>query len=110
MNTKANPTRLGKRSKRVLFQCLCLMLCLSGTTVSAFAAQATDPVAAVSNFSNLLFSIIRAVGIIIAGWGIVQVGLSMQTHDASQRSNGVLCVLGGIIIIFTKEIINVITG
>lgn len=110
MNTKANPTRLGKRSKRVLFQCLCLILCLSGTTVSAFATQATDPVAAVNNFSDFLFSFIRLAGILIAAWGVVQVGLSFQTHDATQRSQGILTAFGGIIIMFTKEIINMITG
>ncbi len=47
---------------------------------------------------------------ILLGWGIVQVGLSLQSHDPSQRSNGFLTLAGGIIITFTKEILALITG
>ena len=53
---------------------------------------------------------IKAIGIIILGWGIVQVGLSFQSHDPSQRSNGFLTLAGGIIITFAKEILTLITG
>ena len=65
---------------------------------------------AVNNFSDFIFGLIRAVGIIILGWGVVQVGLSIQSHDPSQRSNGILTLLGGIVITFTKEILSLITG
>lgn len=47
---------------------------------------------------------------ILLGWGIVQVGLSFQSHDPSQRSNGFLTLAGGIVITFAKEILNLITG
>ena len=40
----------------------------------------------------------------------VQVGLSFQSHDPSQRSNGFLTLAGGIVITFTKEILTLITG
>ena len=43
-------------------------------------------------------------------WGIVQVGLSFQSHDPSQRSNGFLTLAGGVIITFAKEILNLIVG
>ena len=46
----------------------------------------------------------------LLGWGIVQVGLSFQSHDPSQRSNGFLTLAGGIVITFTKEILTLITG
>ena len=52
---------------------------------------------------TLLFSIIKALGIIILGWGIVQVGMSFQSHDASQRTQGFLCLFGGLMIAFAKE-------
>lgn len=45
---------------------------------------------------------------IILGWGIVQLGMSIQSHDASQRSQGMLCVFGGLIIAFSKEILSAI--
>ena len=74
------------------------------------AATGGDPLAVVNNLSEFIFSLIRAIGLILLGWGIVQVGLSPQSHDPSQRSNGFLTLAGGIIITFTKEILNLITG
>ena len=47
---------------------------------------------------------------ILLGFGIVQVGLSLKTHDPSQRANGFMTVAGGIIITFAKEILDLITG
>ena len=47
---------------------------------------------------------------IILGFGVLQVGLSIQSHDASQRSQGFLCVFGGLVIYFAKDILDLITG
>lgn len=78
------------------------------TGVTAFAAG--DPITVVNNLSDFIFGLIRAVGLILLGWGIVQVGLSFQSHDPSQRSNGFLTLAGGVIITFAKEILNLIVG
>ena len=56
------------------------------------------------------FSLIRAIGLILLGFGIVQVGLSLKSHDPSQRANGFLTLAGGIIITFAKEILDLIMG
>lgn len=74
------------------------------------ALAAGDPLAVIDNLNNFIFSIIRAVGLILLGWGIVQVGLSLQSHDPSQRSQGFLTLAGGIIITFAKEILDLIIG
>lgn len=71
---------------------------------------ANDPIAVVNNLSNFIFSLIRAIGLILLGFGIVQVGLSLKSHDPSQRANGFMTLAGGVIITFTKEILNMITG
>ncbi len=78
------------------------MMCCT-TTVPAFAAGGSDPLTIVNNLSDFIFSIIKALGIIILGWGIVQVGMSFQSHDASQRTQGFLCLFGGLMIAFAKE-------
>ena len=57
-----------------------------------------------------MFGLIRAIGVILLGWGIVQVGMSLQSHDPSQRSNGFLTLAGGLIITFAKEILDLIIG
>ena len=85
-------------------------------TVILFTAQvsnvfaADDPLAVVNNLSNFIFGLIRAVGMIILGFGVVQVGMSLKSHDPSQRANGIMTLAGGIVITFAKEILNIITG
>ncbi|MMZ69329.1 hypothetical protein D3C87_2038750 [compost metagenome] len=64
----------------------------------------------VNNLSTFIFGLIRAIGMIILGFGIVQIGLSLKSHDPSQRANGFLTLAGGIIITFTKEILTLIAG
>ena len=70
------------------------------------ALAASDPLTIVNNLSDFIFSIIKALGVIILGWGIVQVGMSIQSHDASQRTQGFLCLFGGLLIAFAKEILT----
>lgn len=78
-------------------------------TVPAFAAGG-DPLTVISNLSDFIFGLIRAIGLILLGFGIVQVGLSLKSHDPSQRANGFLTLAGGVIITFAKEILTLITG
>ena len=87
-----------------------LALALCSTLVLPASATGGDPLTVVNNLSDFIFGMIRAVGMILLGWGIVQVGLSLQSHDPSQRSNGFLTLAGGIIITFAKEILTLITG
>ena len=106
--TELEDQMLGRRS-RLLFAvysgAVCVMTVGAGTV---FAAG--DPIAVVNNLSTFIFSLIRAIGLILLGFGIVQVGLSLKSHDPSQRANGFLTLAGGIIITFTKEILNLIVG
>ena len=97
--------RRGFRFYAAIVMAIALMTSLS---VTAFATN--DPIGVVNNLSDFIFCLIRAVGLILLGWGIVQVGLSFQSHDPSQRSNGFLTLAGGIVITFAKEILTLITG
>lgn len=74
------------------------------------AAYATGPVEVVNNLTNIMFDLTRAVGIIILLWGIIQVGMSVQSHDAGQRSQGFLVLAGGAVICFAREILGLIAG
>ena len=96
-----------KRMK-LFFTLFAVVVLVFSITTTAFAAD--DPLAVVNNFSEIIFGLIRAIGIILLAFGIVQVGLSLKSHDPSQRANGFLTLAGGIIITFTKEILNLITG
>jgi len=91
------------------YVCAVLVIALTmGFGVTALAAD--DPVAVVNNLSTFIFGLIRAIGLILLGFGIVQVGLSLKSHDPSQRANGFLTLAGGVVITFAKEILNLITG
>lgn len=97
------------KTKKVLFTVYAaLVLTVNVTALPIFAAN--DPVAVVNNFSDFMFGLIRAIGMILLGLGIVQVGLSLKSHDPSQRANGFMTVAGGIVITFAKEILNIIVG
>ena len=104
--------KLQRRAKRLYALCVCLTLALAATIAPAFAAGAgaSDPLDVVSNLSDFIFSLIRAVGLVLLGYGVLQVGLSLQSHDPSQRSNGMLTIAGGIVITFTREILTLITS
>ena len=97
-----------RKAKRIYAVLACTAMVMMATAVPALAAD--DPLAVVNNLSDFIFSLIRAVGLILLGFGILQVGLSLKSHDPSQRANGILTVAGGIVITFTKEILTLITG
>lgn len=98
------------RKRFKLYCCLVLVLTIiSMTALTAFAAN-NDPITVVNNLSTFIFGLIRAIGLILLGFGIVQVGLSLKSHDPSQRANGFLTLAGGIVITFAKEILTLITG
>lgn len=61
-------------------------------TVTAFAAEESggNALTAINNLSTFIFGLIRAVGLILTGFGVVQIGLSLKSHDPSQRANGSL--------------------
>ena len=99
--------KLNKR-KKILFILYTALVLTANLTMPVFAAN--DPVTVVNNFSDFMFGLIRAIGMILLGLGIVQVGLSLKSHDPSQRANGFMTVAGGIIITFAKEILNIIVG
>lgn len=100
----------GKVKKGFRFYCAVVMAVAFTFCCSMTAFAAGDPITVVNNLSDFIFGLIRAVGLILLGWGIVQVGLSFQSHDPSQRSNGFLTLAGGIVITFAKEILTLITG
>lgn len=100
--------KMSGSTKRVMavYAIMVLMMTMEATTVFA----ASDPLTVVNNLSDFIFGLIRAIGMILLGFGIVQVGLSLKSHDPSQRANGFLTLAGGIIITFAKEILTLITG
>ena len=111
MNKKTNKLPMpGKVKKHYYRYCTFVLIAALVGCFSLTAFAADNPLTVVSNLSTFIFGLIRAIGLILLGWGIVQVGLSLQSHDPSQRSNGFLTLAGGIVITFAKEILDLIVG
>lgn len=92
----------GRKQKKWMSLYMALVLTVTVGATTAFAAG--DPLSVINNLSTFIFSLIRAIGLILLGFGVVQVGLSLKSHDPSQRANGFLTLAGGVIITFAKEI------
>ena len=102
----SKPMKPSKVKRRYWTAAGAFILCLYCATPAMAAGG--DPLDIINNLSDFIFSIIKALGVIILGWGIVQVGMSIQSHDASQRTQGFLCLFGGLMIAFAKEILTAI--
>ena len=99
--------KMSKKMK-LFFTIFSVMVLVFSTTTVALATD--DPLTVINNLSEFIFGLIRAIGIILLAFGIVQVGLSLKSHDPSQRANGFLTLACGVIITFAREILNLITG
>ena len=111
MNHKINNvTNLEKdKKKTVLKRYLAISVAVAVVCVAVVPVlAASDAEKAIKNMSDIIFGIIRSIGVILAGWGLVQVGMSFQSHDPSQRSQGFLCLAGGLIIVFAKSLLQAI--
>ena len=98
--------KMSRTLRTVKYMLLVVFLILTALTNTVFAAG--DPLATIDNLSTFIFSAIKAIGLILLGFGIVQIGLSLKSHDASQRANGFLTFFGGVIIAFAKDILDMI--
>lgn len=101
--THTRPLPIGKKSRGVLAVYAAVVFTVCCLPLTAFAAG-NDPLAVINNLSDFIFGVIRAVGLILLGWGIVQIGLSFQSHDPSQRSNGFLTLAGGVVVTFAMDL------
>ena len=95
-----------RKVKRIYAILACTAMVMMVTAVPALAAD--DPLTVVNNLSEFIFSLIRAIGLILLGFGIVQIGLALKGHDASQRAQGFMTFFGGVVIYFAKDILDMI--
>lgn len=108
IKNKVNKQSALKLLKRSMIIILCVTALFVAQSSHVFATN--EPLTVINNLSNFIFGLIRAVGMIILAFGVVQVGMSLKSHDPSQRANGFMTLAGGVVITFAKEILNIITG
>ena len=103
-NNKIEKITSTLRKTKMVLRVMAVVMCMMTNTVLA----AGDPLTTINSLSDFIFSAIKAIGLILLGFGIVQIGLSLKSHDASQRANGFLTFFGGVIIAFAKDILDMI--
>ena len=103
---KSYPAKLGRAGRSAFALYAALALCISCFAAPAFAAD--DPLAIVNNLSDFVFSLIRAVGVILLGWGRGSGTTGRPVPRPSQRSQGFLTLAGGLVITFAREILALI--
>ena len=103
------PVPLDAQAKRIKRTYLTLAMSLAmAVLLTTPALAASDPLTAINSLSDFVFSAIKALGAILLGFGIVQIGLALKGHDASQRAQGFMTFFGGVVIYFAKDILDMI--
>ena len=108
LNKEKLQTNIKKASRGLRISKYALMSVMLALSAFTTPVLADDPLAAINNLSTFIFSAIKAIGMILLGFGVVQIGLALKSHDAGQRANGFLTFFGGILIAFSKEILDMI--
>ena len=65
-----------------------------------------DPIAIINNLDDIIFGVVRGIGIGFAAFGLFQIGTSIPSHDAGQRAIGIASIVGAILMIFAKNLLT----
>lgn len=104
------PTKKLNRVKKAAAFAVVFVLCCLLFAVPAFAAEGTggDVTTVMSNFTNLMFMVIRIVGICVTAFAVFQFATALKSHDGAQKAQAGLGIAAGLLIIFVKEILTLI--
>ena len=83
-------------------------LAADGYNTYSVQRQGDGSYTVINALSDFVFSAIKAIGAILLGFGIVQIGLTLKSHDAGQRAQGFMTFFGGVVIYFAKDILDMI--
>ena len=97
-----------ERAVRGYFAAVMVILLLTFCALPVMAAGASTPIQSINKLSDFIFAAIKAIGLILLGFGVVQIGLSLKSHDPGQRAQGIMSFFGGIVIAFAKDILDMI--
>lgn len=109
MNQLMNKETLKRAAKSVLAAAFAVLLCC-GLSFAADTADKSVLTNSLSKLQGIVEDIVTAVGVIMALFGVVQFGLSFQSHDPSQKAQGIMCFLGGVIIAIAPNLVTYLLG
>ena len=98
------------RTRRIFMTVVVILAALSfsQTAVAVDVQQGMDPIEAMNNLVDFILSIVTVIGVIALIWGAVQLALALKSQDASQRTNAILFLAGGAIMVGVKFVLQAI--
>lgn len=96
-----------KKAKKTVTCLVAVFVCLTLCAVPVFAAGdgISDPL---KRAMDVLFTILRIVGVGIAGWSFAELGIAIKSHDGAQKATAALGIAGGLIIALSKTLLEFI--
>lgn len=98
-----------RRVERYIQKCIAFMTAFLATLsffiITAFADVVTDPL---NKTNDILFGILRTIGIGITGWSLFEFAMAIKSHDGAQKIQSFAGIAAGLIVIFIKEILGLI--
>ena len=86
------------------FKIACYTLLVTKIPMPIYAAG--DPTAGVNKLTQLITSIVSAIGLAILIWSAVNLGLAIKRRDPAATTEGILGVVGGLIIAGAPYVAN----
>ena len=90
-----------RRVERYIQKCIVFMTAFLATlslfTLTAFADVVTDPL---NKTNNLLFGVLRTIGIGLTGYSIFELSMAIKSHDGAQKAQAFIGIAAGLIVVF----------
>ena len=80
------PVSAPETQRKIKRSYLTIATVAAAVIVMALPVYADDPLATINALSDFVFSAIKAIGAILLGFGIVQIGLALKSHDPRCRA------------------------
>lgn len=97
---------MNKKSQKILLS----VMAAAGTLFFSTTAYATnlDPLAAINNLTTFVLNLVSGIGVIALIWGGVQLALALKSQDQSQKTQAILFLAGGAIMVGIKFVLQAI--
>lgn len=94
-----------KLKKKIRMYCTLLSVFLITLPLPVFADDVSDTIDKLADF---IWGVSKSIGVILVGYGVIQIGLAFKSHDPSQKSQAVFTILGGLIVFFAETILTLL--
>lgn len=87
-----------KKTNEIKNKVKIVLIIVLSSFFTSVTTYANDGVTQYNNVLDWVLAWIGRIGIVIAVWGAVQIGLSFSTEDAGQRRKGILELISGLMV------------